>query len=188
MRGAEWDSAYPGEPFDYVKNREHIYKYWEDRVKENGKYENIYTLGKRGQDDEPGKEVTVSVLGQVISDQRNILKKLVNDDVSKVPQILIPYTEVLNLYNEGLKIPDDITICWPDDNFGNIRQLPNEAEQKRSGGSGIYYHFQWLNGATTAYPWLYSTSLGLTWSEMKKAYDHNARKNLDCKCWRHQAL
>jgi hypothetical protein len=176
MNGAEWDAAFPGEPFDYVKNREHIYQYWEDRVKENGKYENIYTLGKRGQDDEPGKEITVPVLGQVISDQRNILKKWVNSDVTKVPQILIPYTEVLNLYNDGLKVPDDVTICWPDDNFGNIRQLPDEEEQKRPGGSGIYYHFQWLNGATTAYPWLYSTSLGLTWSELKKAYDYNARK------------
>lgn len=176
MRGAEWDEAFPGEPFDYVKNKEHIYRYWEDRVKENGKYENIYTLGKRGQDDEPGKEVNVSVLGQVIADQRAILQKWVNRDITKVPQILIPYTEVLNLYNEGLKIPDDVTICWPDDNFGNIRQLPDTQEQKRSGGSGIYYHFQWLNGATTAYPWLYTTSLGLTWSELKKAYDYNARK------------
>lgn len=106
MRGAEWDAAFPGEPFDYVKNRDHIYQYWEERVKENGKYENIYTLGKRGQDDEPGKEITVPVLGQVITDQRNILKKWVNEDISQVPQILIPYTEVLNLYNEGLKIPD----------------------------------------------------------------------------------
>ncbi|HVT86822.1 MAG TPA: glycosyl hydrolase 115 family protein [Chitinophagaceae bacterium] len=176
MAGAEWDSVYPGEPFNYVTNRDHIYKYWEERIKENGKYENIYTLGKRGQDDEPGKEITVPILEQVISDQRGILKKWVNNDVSKVPQILIPYTEVLNLYNEGLKVPDDVTICWPDDNFGYIRQLPDKEEQKRSGGSGIYYHFQWLNGATTAYPWLYTTSLGLTWSEMKKAYDYNARK------------
>lgn len=176
MRGAEWDDAFPGEPFDYVQNRDHIYEYWEDRVEQNGKYENIYTLGKRGQDDEPGKEITVPVLEQVITDQREILKKWVNTDITKVPQILIPYTEVLNLYNQGLKIPDDVIICWPDDNFGNIRQLPDAQEQKRSGGSGIYYHFQWLNGATTAYPWLYSTSLGLTWSEMKKAYDYNARK------------
>jgi hypothetical protein len=176
MRNAEWDAAFPGEPFDYVKNKEHIYTYWEDRVKENGQYENIYTLGKRGQDDEPGKEVNVSVLGEIINDQRKILQKWVNPDITKVPQILIPYTEVLNLYNEGLKIPDDVTICWPDDNFGNIRQLPDAAEQQRSGGSGIYYHFQWLNGATTAYPWLYTTSLGLTWSELKKAYDYNARK------------
>ena len=176
MSGAEWDSAYPGEPFNYVTNREHIYKYWEERVKDNGKYENIYTLGKRGRDDEPGIEITVPVLEQVISDQRDILRKWVNTDVTKIPQILIPYTEVLNLYNKGLKVPDDVTICWPDDNFGNIRQLPDNREQQRSGGSGIYYHFQWLNGATTAYPWLYTTSLGLTWSEMKKAYDYNARK------------
>ncbi len=176
MRHAEWDAEYPGEDFNYVTNRDHIYKYWEERVKENGKYENVYTLGKRGQDDEPGKEITVPVLEQIISDQRDILRKWVNKDVTKVPQVLIPYTEVLNMYNKGLKVPDDVTICWPDDNFGNIRQLPDKEEQKRSGGSGVYYHFQWLNGATTAYPWLYTTSLGLTWSEMKKAYDYNARK------------
>jgi len=176
MKGAEWDSEYPGEPFNYVTNKEHIYKYWEERVRENGKYENIYTLGKRGQDDEPGKEITVSVLDQIITDQRNILRKWVNDDITKVPQALILYTEVLNLYNNGLKVPDDVTICWPDDNFGYIRQLPDREEQKRSGGSGIYYHYQWLNGATTAYPWLYTTSLGLTWFEMKKAYDYNAKK------------
>ncbi|HHJ10465.1 MAG TPA: hypothetical protein ENK25_06185, partial [Bacteroidetes bacterium] len=176
MRHAEWDAEYPGESFNYVTNRDHICKYWEKRVEENGKYENIYTLGKRGQDDEPGKEITVPVLEQVISDQREILRKWANKDVTKVPQVLILYTEVLNLYNQGLKVPEDVTICWPDDNFGNIRQLPNAEEQQRSGGSGIYYHFQWLNGATTAYPWLYTTSLGLTWMEMKKAYDHNARK------------
>ena len=96
--------------------------------------------------------------------------------MEKVPQVLIPYTEVLNLYNEGLKVPEDVIICWPDDNFGNMRQLPNKKEQQRSGGSGIYYHFQWLNGASSAYPWLYTTSLGLTWTELKKAYDHNVRK------------
>lgn len=96
-------------------------------------------------------------------------------DVSKVPQVLIPYTEILELYNKGLQVPEDVIICWPDDNFGYIRQLPDKKEQKRSGGSGIYYHFQWLNGATTAYPWLHTTPLALTWMEMKKAYDYNAR-------------
>ncbi len=175
MGGAEWDMEYPGEPWDYVKNREHIYEYWEKRVKENGRYENMYTLGKRGKDDEAGSDITIPVLEQIFKDQRNILKKWVNKDVKSIPQVLIPYTEVLGLYNKGLKVPDDIVICWPDDNFGNIRQLPNKKEQKRSGGSGIYYHFQWLNGATTAYPWLYTTPLALTWMEMKKAYDYNVR-------------
>ena len=174
--GAEWDQEYPGEPWDYVNNREHIYEYWEKRAKENGKYENIYTLGKRGKDDEAGSDITVSVLEQIFADQRDILRKWVNEDIEKVPQVLIPYTEVLGLYNKGLKVPDDVIICWPDDNFGNIRQLPNKTERQRSGGSGIYYHFQWLNGATTAYPWLYTTPLALTWSEMKKAYDHHVRE------------
>jgi hypothetical protein len=172
---AEWDHEYPGEPWDYLKNRNHMFQYWEKRVKENGRYENMYTIGKRGKDDEAGSDITVSVLEKIFTDQRNILKKWVNKDVTKVPQVLIPYTEVLNLYNKGLKVPDDVIICWPDDNFGNIRQLPDKDEQKRPGGSGIYYHFQWLNGATTAYPWLYTTPLALTWTEMKKAYDYNVR-------------
>jgi len=171
MGGAEWDTEYPGKAWDYTQNRELIYRYWEDRVRENGKYENMYTLGKRGKDDEAGTEITVQVLEQIFSDQREILGKWVNKDLTKVPQVLIPYTEVLDLYNQGLQVPDDVIICWPDDNFGNIRQLPDRAEQIRSGGSGIYYHFQWLNGATTAYPWTCTTPLGLTWSEMKKAWE-----------------
>ena len=173
---AEWDTEYPGLDWDYVKNREQIYEYWENRVKENGRYENMYTLGKRGKDDYAGSDITVKVLEGIFADQREILAKWVNPDVTKVPQVLIPYTEVLNLYNEGLQVPDDVIICWPDDNFGNIRQLPNEAERKRSGGSGVYYHFQWLNGATTAYTWTCTTPLALTWFEMKKAYDFGADK------------
>jgi hypothetical protein len=175
MAGAEWDREYPDEPWDYVKNRDHIYEYWERGIRENGKYENVYTVGKRGRDDEAGSDITVSVLEQIFSDQREILKKWVNPDITKVPQVLIPYTEVLGLYNKGLKVPDDVIICWPDDNFGNIRQLPNKKEQQRSGGSGVYYHFQWINGATSAYPWLCTTPLALTWTEMKKAYDYNVR-------------
>jgi len=175
MGGAEWDREYPDEPWDYVKNRDHIYAYWEKRLRENGQYENVYTLGKRGRDDEAGSDITVSVLEEIFADQREILKNWVNKDVTQVPQVLIPYTEVLGLYNKGLKVPDDVIICWPDDNFGNIRQLPNARERRRSGGSGIYYHFQWLNGATSAYPWLYTSPLALTWTEMKKAYDHQVR-------------
>jgi len=98
----------------------------EERVKRNGQYENIYTIGKRGKDGEAGSEVTVEVLEGIFADQRDILGKWVNRDVTKVPQVLIPYTEVLGLYNKGLNVPDDVIICWPDDNFGNIRQLPDK--------------------------------------------------------------
>ena len=175
IAGTEWDTEYPGEPWDYTTNREHIYQYWEKRVMENGRYENLYTVGKRGQDDEAGTEVTVPVMERIFVDQRTILGKHVNPDVTKVPQVLIMYTEVLGLYNSGLKVPDDVILCWPDDNFGYIRQLPSAMEQKRPGGSGVYYHFQWLNGATTAYTWTCTTPPALTWLEMKRAYDFNAR-------------
>jgi hypothetical protein len=130
----------------------------------------MYTLGKRGKDDEAGTEITVDVLERIFSDQRRILRRRVNQDLTKVPQVLIPYTEVLDLYNQGLQVPEDVILCWPDDNFGNIRQLPDKTVQNRPGGSGVYYHFQWLNGATTAYTWTCTTPLGLIWSEMKKAY------------------
>ncbi|NQV35975.1 MAG: glycosyl hydrolase 115 family protein, partial [Phycisphaeraceae bacterium] len=113
MGGAEWDREYPDEPWDYVKNRDHIYAYWEKRAKENGQYDNVYTLGKRGKDDEAGSDITVPVLEQIFADQREILKKWVNPDIEQVPQMLIPYTEVLGLYNKGLKVPDDVIICWP---------------------------------------------------------------------------
>ena len=176
ISGAEWDREYPGEPWDYVINKEHIYKYWEDRVKANGKYENVYTMGKRGRDDEPGKDVTVPILEQIIADQRTILKKWVDQEITRVPQVLIAYTEVLGLYNKGLKLPEDIIFCWPDDNFGYIRQLPDVDEQKRSGGSGVYYHIQWLNGATTAYTWLNTTPPALIWEEMNKAFQYGANK------------
>jgi hypothetical protein len=173
--GAEWDQEYPGEPWDYVANRDNICKYWEDRVKANGMYENVYTIGKRGQDDHAGSEITVPVLEQIFADQRRILTDWVNPDPTEVPQVLIAYTEVLGLYNKGLKVPDDVIICWPDDNWGYIRQLPNAQEQQRSGGSGIYYHFQWLQGASPCYVWLYTTPLGLIWQQMHMAYEYNAR-------------
>ena len=177
IRGAEWDREYPGEPWDYVSNKEHIHKYWEDRVRVNGKYENVYTMGKRGKDDEAGSDVTVPVLERIMDDQRTILRKWVDQEITRVPQVLIAYTEVLGLYNKGLKVPDDITLCWPDDNFGYIRQLPDAREQQRSGGSGVYYHIQWLNGATSAYTWLNTTPPALIWEEMSKAWQYGA-KNL----------
>lgn len=173
--GAEWDQEYPGEPWDYIVNKEHIYKYWEDRVKANGTYENVYTIGKRGKDDVAGSDGTVPVLERIIADQRRMLSDWVNPDPATVPQTLIAYTEVLGLYNKGLQVPDDVIICWPDDNWGNIRQLPNAQEQRRSGGSGVYYHFQWLQGASACYVWLYTTPLGLIWQQMHMAYEYNAR-------------
>lgn len=178
--GAEWDREDGGE-WNYQTNAAAIRDYWARRLEANGKYENVYTLGMRGKDDEPMKggnttKEKIALLEQIFTDQRNLLARHVNPDPTHVPQVFIPYTEVLGLYDAGMKVPDDVIICWPDDNFGYVRRLPSAAEQPRSGGSGVYYHLQWLNGATTAYTWLNTTPPALIWEEMNKAWAYGARK------------
>jgi hypothetical protein len=177
--GAEWDREGGGE-WNYQTNAPAIREYWARRLVANGRYENIYTLGMRGKDDEPMQggataRDKIALMEGIFADQRELLARHVNPDPAKVPQVFIPYTEVLGLYDAGMKVPDDVIICWPDDNFGYIRRLPTPAEQARPGGSGIYYHIQWLNGATTAYTWLNTTPPALIFAEMNKAWQYQAR-------------
>ncbi len=171
MPGAEWDEELPGQPYDYRDNKENIYKYWEKRVKTNGKYENIWPLGKRGRNDHRGKDVDLPMLTEIISDQRQMLMDWVNKDVAQVPQAITLYEEIRGIYNQGLKVPDDVTLIWIDTNGGTIMQLPDHKQQQRSGGHGLYYHFQYRGGIT--YEWLDTQPLARTWQQMHMAYEHN---------------
>lgn len=163
-----------------VTNLPEILDYWEERVRENGRIENIYTVGMRGIHDGsmPGGGSIPEKrdrLASIIDLQRGILARHVNPDPAQVPQIFCPYKEVLDIYQSGLPLPDDITIVWPDDNYGYIRQLPDAKERKRAGGSGIYYHISYL-GRPHDYLWLDSTSPALLWHELTKAYELGARR------------
>jgi len=174
----EWDAAARG-PWDWEKNRDGILKYWEERLQENGKYENVYTIGMRGIHDSPmpGGGTTadkVARLQQVLGDQRAMLARDINPNVDQVPQIFVPYKEVLTLYQHGLQVPGDVTLVWPDDNHGYIRELSTPLEQKRPGGAGVYYHVSYW-GAPNDYLWLCTTPPALIWEEMRKAYDNGAR-------------
>ena len=167
----------PGE-WRYDLNKNEIEKYWIDRVVQAKNYESVYTVGMRGIHDGsmPGpkdKNEKVKLLGEVIADQRAILSKNTTQPVSSIPQIFCPYKEVLSLYQAGLKLPDDVTIVWADDNHGYIRQLSNPEEQKRSGGSGVYYHISYW-GAPQDYLWLSSISPSLISYELTKAYQYKA--------------
>jgi len=168
------------ENYDYTRNADGVRKYWDDRVAQNGRYENIYTLGMRGIHDSAivgpkTQPERIEVLEQIFADQRAMLARHVNADATKVPQIFCPYKEVLADYRAGLKVPDDVTIVWPDDNHGYIRNFPTAEELKRTGGFGVYYHISYL-GAPLSYLWLDSTPPALIWEEMSKAYDHGVRK------------
>jgi hypothetical protein len=175
----EWDRETMGE-WDYGVNQEQILTYWEERVAENAPYESIYTIGMRGIHDSAMQgggtmREKVERLEQVMADQRDLLAKYVNPDPSLVPQNFVPYKEVLTLYRNGLTVPDDATLVWPDDNHGYIRQLSTPEEQRRSGGAGVYYHISYW-GAPEDYLWLCTTPPALIWEEMHKAFEHGARR------------
>jgi hypothetical protein len=165
--------------YNYVTNRDGVLKYWEERVAANGRYENFYTLGMRGIHDSAmqgpkGMADRIATLEKIFTDQRALLAKHVRPDVEHVPQLFCAYKEVLPLYRGGLRVPDDVTVMFPDDNFGYIRDFPTPAERGRSGGFGIYYHLSYL-GAPLSYLWLSTTPPALIWEEMTKAYAAGAQ-------------
>ena len=176
---SEWDGENFGN-YNFVTNPDGVLKYWEQRVRKNGKFENIYTLGMRGISDGamPGGGTPpekAARLQTIIADQREMLARDVNSDVAAVPQIFCPYKEVLELYRLAPDIPADITLLWPDDNYGYVREFSDARERARSGGAGVYYHVSYW-GRPRDYLWLCSTPPALIAEEMTKAYDYGASK------------
>ncbi|MEQ9824548.1 MAG: glycosyl hydrolase 115 family protein [Puniceicoccaceae bacterium] len=173
----EW--SLPKHHYNFATHPEEVLTYWDQRIRENKDYENIYTLGMRGIHDSgmtAGGNVQekVAFLENIISEQRNLLSRHLDTPLSEIPQVFTPYKEVLELYQNGLDVPDEVTLIWPDDNHGYIRHFPTEQEQLRTGGSGIYYHLSYL-GSPLAYLWLESTPPGVVWQQMHQAWTHGAR-------------
>lgn len=174
---SEWDKARDGE-WNYETNKETILKKLDDRIRETAEFDNIYTTGMRGLHDEAMKGSTdnkdrARTLEKVFEQQRSILEKYKGKSATCIPQIFVPYKETLDIYDAGLKVPEDITIIWPDDNYGYMKRVSNTAERKRSGHSGVYYHLSYL-GTPHDNLWIPSTSPMLMYEELKKAYDAGA--------------
>lgn len=175
----EWPAAGIGD-YDYVNNSENVYKFWEERMKEVSGSNNYFTIGMRGVHDGKMQGATTieeqrAVLERVIDDQRALISKHIDSEITKVPQVFIPYKEVLDIYRSGLEVPNDVTLMWCDDNYGYMRSLPNEQEQARKGGNGLYYHISYW-GRPHDYLWLASTSPSLIRTELERAYEHNVKQ------------
>ena len=130
-------------------------------MKESSGNDAIYTLGMRGVHDSGIEGVKTSqeavpLLERIFEDQREMLKKYLNKNIIDIPQAFTAYKEVLDIYDNGLKVPDDVILVWPDDNYGYIQRLNNEKEKTRTGGSGVYYHASYW-GRPHDYLWLSST-------------------------------
>jgi len=171
----EWARHGSG-PWDYTKNEATLRQFWADGVRRNRAYESIVTLAMRGDGDEPmSEESNVALLEKIVADQRAILAKEVDPDVTKIPQVWALYKEVQDYYERGMRVPDDVTLLWCDDNWGNIRRLPTAAERQRAGGAGIYYHFDYVGGPR-CYKWLNTIPLTKVWEQMNLAWQYDATR------------
>lgn len=172
----EWNRYGKG-PWEYSQNSENLYNFWVDGVKRNKPYESMYTLGMRGQQDEPMSEgENIGLLEKIVSDQRKILGDVFGkDQLTNVPQVWALYKEVQGFYEHGMRVPDDVILLWCDDNWGNIRRLPTPEERKRAGGAGVYYHFDYVGGPRS-YRWINTVSIAKIWEQMHLAYTYEANQ------------
>ena len=139
----------------------------------------MFTIGMRGIHDSSMEGYTTEQeklegLQQVIDDQQEMLRQYVGNPEEQM-QVFVPYKEVLQLYEKGLRVPDYVTLMWCDDNYGYMTRLSDLREQQRAGGAGVYYHLSYW-GRPHDYLWLTTTQPGLIWNEMRQAYDHQVRK------------
>ncbi len=166
-------------PWNFVTNRKRIMNFWRRSAKIRGKYEAIWTIGMRGPYDSPLEGVHTlaqerSLVEKIFGLQQRLINKYVTPRWGPVAQCYVPYKEALLVFNSGLKVPPNVTIVWPDNNFGYVRQLSNPRQRLRPGGAGVYYHIEYL-GAPHSYCWLNTTPPALMWEELKKTWDNQGR-------------
>ncbi|ETT44431.1 hypothetical protein C162_24605 [Paenibacillus sp. FSL R7-269] len=185
--GSEWQKVYAqygtSNLWDFRRNSRAITAFWEDGLKRNGAYESLVTLGMRGESDsalEGTDQENIELLKQIILTQKALLKQY---NLEHLPQVLAVYKEVETYWYgtseaEGLKdwdVLQDVIILLSDDNFGNLRKIPEKHEQKRSPGWGIYYHFDY-HGGPHSYEWVNTTPLEKVWEQMTMAFDYGIRE------------
>jgi len=169
----EWVWGHHG-AWDYASNQKEIDEFWREGMERDKNYEEVVTLGMRGEGDTPmSATANTQLLERIVADQREILKQTVNPDLTKVPQVWALYKEVQGYYENGMRVPDDVTLLWSDDNWGDLRRLPTAEERKRAGGAGIYYHFDYVGGPRS-YKWLNTNPITKVQEQMHLALAYGA--------------
>ena len=171
----EW-RRYGRGAWDYATNPEVLRTFWTEGIRRTAAYENIVTLGMRGDGDEPmSEEANVALLQGIVADQRRIIAQYRGPDLAAVPQVWALYKEVQEYYERGMRVPDGVTLLWCDDNWGNIRRLPTPEERARPGGAGVYYHFDYVGGPRS-YKWLNTVPIPKIWEQMHLAWRYGATR------------
>jgi hypothetical protein len=168
---AEWRKTGTG-GWNYATNEATLRKFWTEGIQRMGDRESIVTLAMRGDGDMAMTEDTnVALLEKIVSDQRQMIADITKKDVTATPQLWALYKEVQDYYDRGMRVPDDVTLLLCDDNWGNLRKLPKLDDKPRSGGYGIYYHFDYVGGPRN-YKWLNTSPIIKVWEQMNLAYNY----------------
>ena len=178
----EWQ-RFKGGHWDYAKNAPQLREFWRGGIQrmmgrpDGTSFDTLVTVGMRGDGDEPmSEETATTLLETVVKDQRQIIADVTKQPTEKTPQMWALYKEVQDYYDKGMKVPDDVLLLFADDNWGQIRRLPdpqNSPGVKRPGGYGVYYHFDYVGGPRN-YKWLNTNQIEKTWQQMDLAREHGA--------------
>jgi len=171
---AEWGKS--NGKWNFNTNSESLVQFWKDGIKRMGNKETIVTVGMRGDGDEPMTEGTaIGLLENIVKTQRNIIVEVTKKPAEETPQMWALYKEVQDYYDKGMQVPDDVTLLLCDDNWGNIRKLPELNAKPRKGGYGIYYHFDYVGGPRN-YKWINTNQIERVWEQMDLAYQYGVDK------------
>ena len=159
-------------PWNYQKNKANLQKFFREGIERMKGTEQIVTIGMRGDGDEAmSAEADTKLMTNIINDQRKIIADVTRKKASETPQVWALYKEVLDYYDKGMKVPDDVTLLLCDDNWGNVRRVPNAKERKHKGGWGLYYHVDYV-GAPRNSKMLNCTPVQNPWEQLTLAYEN----------------
>ena len=172
----DWDRG-PGKKignwnYNNTNQQPILQQFWREGIRRNKNFESIITLGLRAENDS-GTPIGKNLTEQIVGEQRKILANEMNPDLAKIPQLWCLYKEVQDFYNEGLRVPDDVTLLWAEDNWGNVRRLPSADERHRRGGAGVYYHFDY-HGGPRNYQWINTSPIPKVWDQLSLAKQYGA--------------
>ena len=168
----EW-ARYGKGPWDYTTNAPTLRAFWRQGMERAEGSEHLVTIGMRGDGDEPMTQGTaIPLLERIVADQRQIIADVTHKPAAETPQVWALYKEVQDYYDQGMRVPDDVTLLFSDDNWGNLRRLPKPGDTRR-GGFGIYYHFDYVGGPRN-YKWINTSQIERTWEQMSLARVHGA--------------
>ncbi|MGN6533402.1 MAG: glycosyl hydrolase 115 family protein, partial [Ginsengibacter sp.] len=167
----EW-KRYGKGAWNYATNKNELDSFWKKGIENMDHHESIVTIGMRGDGDEPMTQGTaIGLLENIVANQRKIIEKVTGKPASETPQDWALYKEVQDYYDKGMRVPDDVTLLFSDDNWGNLRRLPKLNAKPRSGGYGIYYHFDYVGGPRN-YKWINTNNISRVWEQMHLAYSY----------------